>query len=195
LGRSIVLITKAAMEAEGSLGGDGSSALLPLPSKLPTGLQLSISRLLLDGVTSTSSSASSTGPLDDSLSLTTQLSHYFPSAKDLTQTAIEKRQALLRLELVEQERYIDGLYAKLVKNLQSSGIEGATTTSPASTYSEDVEKKVEELLSQLATIREKARQSEEVVRDITRDIRMLDTCKRNVVTSMTALKRLQMLGT
>lgn len=163
--------------------------VLPLPSKLPADLHLSISRVLIDEAPHASSSSSS---LDDSLSLTTQLSHFFPNAEDLTQLGIEKRQAQLRADLIEQERYIDNLYSQLVKKLQSSGLQGETTH--PSTYSEDVENKVKELLQQLATIREKARQSEEVVRDITRDIRMLDTCKRNVVNSMTSLKRLQMLG-
>lgn len=34
-----------------------------------------------------------------------------------------------------------------------------------------------------------------VVRDITRDIQSLDLAKRNLVASMNALKRFQMLGT
>jgi hypothetical protein len=159
----------------------------PLPSRLPPDLHLAINRLLI----SDASLSSPSGSLDDSPSLTTQLSRFFPSVQSFTQLDIEKRQAQLRLELAEQEKYIDSLYNELVVNLQSSGLQDVTQPQ---TYSEDVEKKVEELLQLLASIREKARSSEEVVRDITRDIRKLDTCKRNVVSSMTALKRLQMLG-
>jgi hypothetical protein len=158
----------------------------PLPSRLPADLHIAITRLVSDA----SPSSSPTGIIDDSPSLTTQLSRFFPSVQSLTQLDIEKRQAQLRLELAEQERYIESLYNQLVINLQSSGLQDVTQPQA---YSEDVEKKVEELLQLLASIREKARSSEEVVRDITRDIRKLDTCKRNVVSSMTALKRLQML--
>ncbi|KAJ1683060.1 hypothetical protein LUZ63_021721 [Rhynchospora breviuscula] len=56
-----------------------------------------------------------------------------------------------------------------------------------------VQNAIAALLEQLLLIREKARESENVVKEITRDIRNLDIAKRNVVSSMTALKRLQML--
>lgn len=165
----------------------GAITSMPLPSKLPADLHLAISRLVSDAPTSSSSSNS----LDDSPSLTTQLSQFFPSVESLTQVDIERRQALLRIELAEQESYIESLYNTLLINLQSKGLE--MRIHHHQEYSKNVERKVEELLQLLASIREKARSSEEVVRDITRDIRKLDTCKRNVVTSMTALKRLQML--
>ena len=47
----------------------------------------------------------------------------------------------------------------------------------------------------MSRIREKATESEAVVRDITKDIQILDTAKTNLILSMTILKRLQMLGT
>jgi vacuolar protein sorting-associated protein 53 len=46
----------------------------------------------------------------------------------------------------------------------------------------------------MSRIREKATESEAVVRTITRDIQALDRAKSSIVTSMTTLKRLQMLG-
>jgi hypothetical protein len=46
----------------------------------------------------------------------------------------------------------------------------------------------------MSRIREKATESEAVVRDITKDIQALDIAKKNLVLSMTTLKRLQMLG-
>ena len=46
----------------------------------------------------------------------------------------------------------------------------------------------------MSRIREKATESEAVVRDITKDIQILDTAKSNLILSMTILKRLQMLG-
>ena len=47
----------------------------------------------------------------------------------------------------------------------------------------------------MSRIREKATESEAVVRNITREIQVLDLAKKNLILSMTTLKRLQMLGT
>lgn len=46
----------------------------------------------------------------------------------------------------------------------------------------------------MSCIREKASESEAVVRNITKDIQALDVGKKNLILSMTTLKRLQMLG-
>lgn len=46
----------------------------------------------------------------------------------------------------------------------------------------------------MTAIRDAATESEVVVRDITRDIQSLDLAKRNLIASMNALKRFQMLG-
>lgn len=46
----------------------------------------------------------------------------------------------------------------------------------------------------MSRIREKATESEAVVRNITKDIQALDRAKKNLIQSMTTLKRLQMLG-
>ena len=46
----------------------------------------------------------------------------------------------------------------------------------------------------MSLIREKATESEAVVKDITKDIQVLDLAKKNLITSMTMMKRLQMLG-
>jgi hypothetical protein len=46
----------------------------------------------------------------------------------------------------------------------------------------------------MSRIREKATESEAVVRNITKDIQSLDLGKKNLILSMTTLKRLQMLG-
>lgn len=52
----------------------------------------------------------------------------------------------------------------------------------------------QELLEQVTGIRDAATESEVVVRDITRDIQSLDLAKKHLISSMTALKRFQMLG-
>lgn len=46
----------------------------------------------------------------------------------------------------------------------------------------------------MSRIREKATESEAVVRNITKDIQVLDLAKKNLILSLTTLKRLQMLG-
>ena len=53
----------------------------------------------------------------------------------------------------------------------------------------------QDLLGQMSRIREKATESEAVVRNITKEIQVLDLAKKNLILSMTTLKRLQMLGT
>ncbi|GAA5952951.1 hypothetical protein JCM3765_003016 [Sporobolomyces pararoseus] len=57
----------------------------------------------------------------------------------------------------------------------------------------DIQELIGELLSQVTAIRDAATESEVVVREITRDIQSLDLAKRNLVASMNALKRFQML--
>ena len=52
----------------------------------------------------------------------------------------------------------------------------------------------QDLLGQMSRIREKATESEAVVRNITKEIQVLDLAKKNLILSMTTLKRLQMLG-
>ncbi|KAK7473107.1 Vacuolar protein sorting-associated protein 53 [Stygiomarasmius scandens] len=56
-----------------------------------------------------------------------------------------------------------------------------------------IQEMISELLGQMSRIREKATESEAVVRSITKDIQVLDLAKKNLILSMTTLKRLQML--
>ncbi|KAL0956636.1 hypothetical protein HGRIS_002769 [Hohenbuehelia grisea] len=56
-----------------------------------------------------------------------------------------------------------------------------------------IQEMISELLGQMSRIREKATESEAVVRNITKDIQVLDLAKKNLIVSMTTLKRLQML--
>jgi hypothetical protein len=52
----------------------------------------------------------------------------------------------------------------------------------------------QDLLTHIHHLRSGATESEVVVREITRDIRSLDTSKKNIVSAMTGVKRFQMLG-
>ncbi|PPQ72073.1 hypothetical protein CVT26_006708 [Gymnopilus dilepis] len=56
-----------------------------------------------------------------------------------------------------------------------------------------IQEMISDLLLQMSLIREKATESEAVVRNITKDIQVLDLAKKNLITSMTVMKRLQML--
>ena len=46
----------------------------------------------------------------------------------------------------------------------------------------------------MSIIREKATESEAVVKDITKDIQVLDLAKKKLITNMAMMKRLKMLG-
>ncbi|CAI2168563.1 16218_t:CDS:10 [Funneliformis geosporum] len=59
----------------------------------------------------------------------------------------------------------------------------------------EAKKAIEELFKRIRQIKEKATQSEIMVQEITQDIKSLDFAKRHLTTSITALKRLQMLVT
>lgn len=52
----------------------------------------------------------------------------------------------------------------------------------------------QELLGQVSRIQEKASESEAIVKNITKDIQILDLAKKNLMLSMTSLQRLQSLG-
>jgi hypothetical protein len=56
-----------------------------------------------------------------------------------------------------------------------------------------VSNSMNELISRIKNIKEKASDSEKIVSDITRDIKKLDYGKKNLTTSITVLRRLQML--
>ena len=54
--------------------------------------------------------------------------------------------------------------------------------------------RTQELLGQMSRIQEKASESEAIVKNITKDIQILDLAKKNLMLSMTSLQRLQSLG-
>ncbi|KAI0030938.1 Vps53-like protein [Vararia minispora EC-137] len=57
-----------------------------------------------------------------------------------------------------------------------------------------IQEMISDLLGQMSRIREKATESEAIVRNITKDIQVLDLAKANIILSMTTLRRLQMLA-
>ena len=53
---------------------------------------------------------------------------------------------------------------------------------------------MQELLGQMSRIQEKASESEAIVKNITKDIQILDLAKKNLMLSITSLQQLQSLG-
>ncbi|XP_039262608.2 vacuolar protein sorting-associated protein 53 homolog [Styela clava] len=58
---------------------------------------------------------------------------------------------------------------------------------------EEAQKSIQDLFVMIKNIKDRAEQSEETVKEITRDIKQLDTAKRNLTSSITTLNHLHML--
>ncbi|KDN51377.1 hypothetical protein K437DRAFT_254784 [Tilletiaria anomala UBC 951] len=142
-----------------------------LPVTLPLELSASIFSVLHPG----SQPPQEPPPIEE------QLSQLFPDDTSLCLSNIQAVQGNFRAQ-IDQEQAETAL---LVKELEEEQRVARMS---------NVQEGIGALLAQLSLIREKARESETVVHNITRDIRSLDTAKKNVVQSMTVLKRLQMLA-
>ncbi|KAF8894339.1 Vps53-like protein [Gymnopilus junonius] len=106
------------------------------------------------------------------------LNDFFPDEASLAHLdAVSARLAETHQEL---QKEIDALHAEL---RVSQDPERMST----------IQEMISDLLGQMSLIREKATESEAVVRNITKDIQVLDLAKKNLITSMTIMKRLQML--
>lgn len=106
------------------------------------------------------------------------LNEFFPNEASLAHIdAVNSRLAETQLELQNE---IDSLQQELSTNQDPEKMQV-------------IQEMISDLLGQMSRIREKATESEAVVRNITKDIQLLDTAKRNLILSMTTLKRLQML--
>lgn len=114
--------------------------------------------------------------LADRSSLESQLDQLLASAspqdEHLSLAAIDRVQAVLRMQIKSSRQQIAKLTAELETEIDANRMT-------------QVQQFIAALLEQLLLIREKARESENVVKEITRDIRSLDIAKRNVVSSMT----------
>ncbi|KAH9944691.1 Vps53-like protein [Amylocystis lapponica] len=106
------------------------------------------------------------------------LNGYFPDEASLGQ--LEAVQARLADNERELQREIDSLKAELRRDQDPSRMQL-------------IQEMISDLLGQMSRIREKATESEAVVRNITKEIQVLDLAKKNLILSMTTLKRLQML--
>ncbi|KAH7923145.1 hypothetical protein BV22DRAFT_1196908 [Leucogyrophana mollusca] len=106
------------------------------------------------------------------------LNELFPDEASLSQ--LETVQANLAQNQRDLQREIDSWKAELRRDQDP-------------TRMQLIQEMISDLLGQMSRIREKATESEAVVRNITKDIQVLDLAKKNLILSMTTLKRLQML--
>ncbi|CAE6394196.1 unnamed protein product [Rhizoctonia solani] len=106
------------------------------------------------------------------------LNEFFPDEDSLARAS--QIQENLHRDVVLIQTEIDALRAELRKDQEPARMQL-------------IQELIAELLAQMSRIREKATESEAIVRDITKDIQILDLAKRNLALSVTALKRFQML--
>ncbi|KAJ7647012.1 Vps53-like protein [Roridomyces roridus] len=103
---------------------------------------------------------------------------FFPDEASLAEIASVQTRLVENQQEIERE--IQALQAELKQNQDP-------------TRMHVIQEMISDLFGQMSRIREKATESEAVVRNITKDIQVLDLAKRNLILSMTTLKRLQML--
>ncbi|EPT04630.1 hypothetical protein FOMPIDRAFT_1027874 [Fomitopsis schrenkii] len=106
------------------------------------------------------------------------LNEYFPD-----ETSLGKLE-FIQNQLARQEQ-------DLQKEIDSLNEELRRDHDPSRTQL--LQEMISDLMGQMSRIREKATESEAVVRNITKEIQVLDLAKKNLILSMTTLKRLQML--
>ncbi|XP_044261324.1 vacuolar protein sorting-associated protein 53 homolog [Tribolium madens] len=81
-----------------------------------------------------------------------------------------------------------------IDNEISTVVRGQITASQEGRQSlDEAQRVIKQLFSHIKTIKEKAEKSEEMVREITRDIKQLDCAKRNLTLAITTLNHLHML--
>lgn len=113
------------------------------------------------------------------------------STVDYINTLFPTEQSLTNLDdVIEQMRFkvqcVDEDIRKIVRNQTHVGQDAAHAL-------EEAQEAIVLLFSQIREIKQKAGESEAMVRDITRDIKQLDTAKRNLTTAITTLNHLHML--
>ncbi|KAK0225464.1 Vps53-like protein [Armillaria fumosa] len=127
---------------------------------------------MINGISST------TADLGNGFNLVDILNSHFPDEASLAET--EALQIKIHDDQIRLQKEINALQTHLKQSQDSNKMQL-------------IQELISELLSQMSRIREKATESEAVVRNITKDIQVLDLAKKNLILSMTTLKRLQML--
>ncbi|XP_054004671.1 vacuolar protein sorting-associated protein 53 homolog [Hylaeus anthracinus] len=123
----------------------------------------------------------STDPLDQpNFNVVDYINSLFPSEQSLSNIddVVNKMESKIRT--------IDKEIRSVVRGQTNVGQDGRAAL-------EDAQKVIKQLFVHIKDIKDKAEQSEEVVKEITRDIKQLDFAKRNLTASITALNHLHML--
>ncbi|KAL0581905.1 Vacuolar protein sorting-associated protein 53 [Marasmius crinis-equi] len=140
--------------------------------ELPRELILSIQRVL------ETQSSEPFEPFSKEFNAVEVLNNFFPDEDSLAQTNTVRERLIQTQNDLQHE--LDILREELKRNQDPDRMQL-------------IQEMISELLGQMSRIREKATESEAVVRSITKDIQVLDLAKKNLILSMTTLKRLQML--
>ncbi|KAF9268827.1 hypothetical protein L218DRAFT_917932 [Marasmius fiardii PR-910] len=140
--------------------------------ELPRELVLSIQRVL------ETQSSDPFEPFSNEFNPAEVLNNFFPDETSLALTENVKEKLLQTKQDLQHE--LESLRQELKRNQDPDRMQL-------------IQEMISELLGQMSRIREKATESEAVVRSITKDIQVLDLAKKNLTLSMTMLKRLQML--
>lgn len=107
----------------------------------------------------------------------------------LTHVLIEA--SLEKLDLVADR--LDEEIVTCRNHIKAAEAEAQSSANAGSQELAEVQGTLGELFTQIHHLKSGATESQSVVKDITRDIKTLDTAKTNITTSMTAVKRFQML--
>ncbi|CAI4232374.1 unnamed protein product [Auanema sp. JU1783] len=116
------------------------------------------------------------------IGLTAQINELFPTEQSLTQ--LDNVIAQVEAEILE----LDTELAGLVESQGSVSAQGEKAL-------EEAHKAMEQLESRIENIRGKTKSSDDIVREMTRDIKQLDIAKRNLTSSITTLHHLHILLT
>ncbi|KZC09263.1 PREDICTED: vacuolar protein sorting-associated protein 53 homolog [Dufourea novaeangliae] len=123
----------------------------------------------------------STDPLDQpNFNVVDYINSLFPTEQSLSNIDDVVNNMELKI------RTIDKQIRSVVRGQTNVGHDGRAAL-------EDAQKVIKQLFVHIKDIKDKAEQSEEVVKEITRDIKQLDFAKRNLTASITALNHLHML--
>lgn len=123
----------------------------------------------------------STDPLDQpDFNEVDYINSLFPTEQSLSSIDEVVNNMQMKIQSIDDE------IRSVVRGQSNVGQDGRTAL-------EDAQRVIRQLFVHIKDIKWKAEQSEEVVREITRDIKQLDTAKRNLTAAITTLNHLHML--
>ena len=120
-------------------------------------------------------------PLDKSdFNATEYINRLFPN--EIALNNIDEKIDQMQIEILT----IDENIRTVVKTVSTSGTEGKQAL-------DEAKKTIQQLFSQIGDIKSRAECTEEIVKNITSDIKQLDCAKKNLTSAITTLNHLHML--